>query len=439
MKGMSISMNSNSNGDNKKVLHRADILIPDVENMKAWSVVACDQYTSEPEYWDEVKKQVGGNPSTLNMIFPEIYLKTADFKGTIADINAAMHKYLSDNIFKEYKNSYIYIERKLKNGSIRKGIIGMIDLECYDFSVGSQSAIRATEGTVLERIPPRVAIREDAPLELPHVMLLIDDESKAVIESIGERKSDCKQIYSFDMMLNSGSISGYLLPDDISAELENGIDKLADGESFKKRYGAAPDKGVLLFAVGDGNHSLATARQCYLNLKEKIGSRALECKARYALVELVNLHDASLEFEAIHRVVFNVDAEDMLEALGRKYALSECGSAGSQRIDVVIGKSVKTVYITNPTLNLAVGSLQEFIDEYLKDKGEEAEVDYIHGENVVKSLCSQGKCIGFILPCMDKNDLFKTVILDGALPRKTFSMGEACDKRFYLESRRITE
>jgi len=419
-----------------KVLLPADILLPKTKNMTEWSVVACDQYTSEPAYWDSVKKTIGGLPSTYNLVFPEIYLKTADFDETISNINRSMASYISDNLFEEHKSTYIYTERTLRNGSVRKGIIGAIDLEDYDYNVGSQTAVRATEGTVLDRIPPRVQIRQNAPLEFPHVMLLIDDESKSIIEALGDKKASFKPAYDFDMMQNSGSIKGYFLPENEIAKIDASLEKMADKEVFSKHYDVN-DKGVLLFAVGDGNHSLATAKKCYMNLKNSIGEeKAMAHPARYALAEVVNLHDTSLDFEAIHRVVFDVDANDFYDSLAKYYKLSDSPTDNSQQIDVVISGTIKTVYITNPTLNLAVGSLQEFIDEYLSTHS--GEVDYIHGEDVVVKLSKEHlNSIGFILPSMDKNDLFKTVILDGALPRKTFSMGEACDKRFYLEGRKI--
>lgn len=418
------------------IMKPANILLPQVDDISAFSIVACDQYTSEPDYWNSVKEIVGEKPSALNLVFPEIYLKTADFDQTVNGINDKMQEYLTKNLFKEYQNAFVYVERTLKNGHIRRGIIGMIDLEEYDYSVGSGSAIRATEGTVLDRIPPRVKIREHAPIELPHVMLLIDDERKLVIEPLADKKSSLEQIYSFKMMKDSGSIEGYLLDDNSVKQVLSEIAKLAKPEYFQSRY-AVTDKELLLFAVGDGNHSLATAKKCYMNLKETLGEeQAKNHPARYALVELVNLHDNSLEFEAIHRVLFGVSPVAVVKALGEKYNLSAESTAASQRVDIVIGNTLQTVYITNPTLNLPVGSLQLFIDEYIAAQG--GDVDYIHGDEVVKALCKDEDAIGFILPSMDKNELFKTVILDGALPRKTFSMGEACDKRFYLEARKIS-
>lgn len=420
-----------------KIFNTADILIPK-EGLAEFSVVACDQYTSEPLYWEQVKTIAKGKPSAVNMVFPEIYLKTADFDKTVLDINSAIADYLTKDIFVQTNNACIYVERTLKNGNIRKGIMGVVDLECYDYSVGAQSAIRATEGTVLDRIPPRVKVRQDALLELPHVMLLIDDIDKSIIEPLALKKFKFKPAYDFKLMQDSGEIKGYFLDENSINAIDNGFLKLNDKDIFNKKYSVA-DKGVLSFAVGDGNHSLATAKKCYMNLKEKLGDEiALAHKARYALVEVVNLHDSSLEFEAIHRVVFDVESTDFMIELEKYYKISDTKLSNSQQITVVIGDTVKNVYITNPTLNLPVGSLQEFIDDYLlKNSGE---VDYIHGEDVVKSLCVEHKnSIGFILESMDKNDLFKTVILDGALPRKTFSMGEACDKRFYLEARKITE
>lgn len=416
------------------VFKKADILLYNQEDMTNWSVVACDQYTSEPEYWDKVKEMTNGKPSTYHLVFPEIYLKDDNFDKRIENINENMKKYLLENNFNEHKNAYFYVERKLKNGSIRKGIMGMVDLTCYDYEKGSESLIRATEGTVLERIPPRVKIRENAPLELPHVMLLIDDEEKSIIEPLEKNIGKFKKVYDFSLMQNSGSIKGYEIDDETANLLDEKISKLGDTEYFSKKYSVS-GKSVLQFAVGDGNHSLATARKCFLNLKEKIGDEALKSPARYALVELVNLHDSSLEFEAIHRVVFGVDPACMLLKFAEYYKLTDTFKKNSQEVTVVVGDTIKTVYIDNSTRNLSVGSLQDFIDDYLSRNS--GEVDYIHGEDVVKKLCKDKNSIGFILPCMDKNDLFKTVILDGALPRKTFSMGEASDKRFYLETRKI--
>ena len=421
---------------NNHIFKQANILLPQIPDISAFSTVACDQYTSEPDYWNSVKSIVRDKPSALHLVFPEIFLKTADFDKTVNSINTTMKRYLTEHVFKEYNHAFIYLERKLKNGNTRKGIMGMIDLEHYDYSVDAQSAIRATEGTVLDRIPPRVKIREHAPIELPHVMLLIDDENCNVIESLSTQKSSLQKIYSFDMMKDSGSIEGYLLDDSSATNFLEELDKFSDENYFHSRY-SVTDKELLVFAVGDGNHSLATARKCYMNLKETLGEeQAKNHPARYALVELVNLHDSSLEFEAIHRAVFDISPSHLMDAFAQTYNLSDVPTNDSQQVDVVIGDTTHSVYITNPSRNLPVGSLQVFLDEYVQKNG--GEIDYIHGDDVVRSLCKDKNTIGFILPSMDKNDLFKTVILDGALPRKTFSMGEACDKRFYLEARKIS-
>ena len=309
----------------------------------------------------------------------------------------------------------------------------MVDLEDYSYEKGSQTLIRATEGTVLERIPPRVKVRENASLELPHIMLLIDDEKKEIIEGLTSKVAEDDVVYDFDLMQNGGHIKGYKVPDNLINDIFGGLENLAKKEVFEEKY-QVKDKGVLLFSVGDGNHSLATAKACYENLKKVLPKEEYENHpARYALVEIVNLHSDALEFEPIHRVVFGVNPEHMIEELGKYYEISE--SPEGQRIEYVYNGVDKVIYIKNPKSNLAVGSLQMFIDEYIKENG--GKVDYIHGDDVTKELGSKEGNIGFLLPNMKKTDLFKTVILDGALPRKTFSMGHSYDKRYYLEARKI--
>ena len=307
-------------------------------------------------------------------------------------------------------------------------------MEDYSYEKGSQSLIRATEGTVLERIPPRVRVRENAKLELPHVMLLIDDEKKEIIEGLSNKVSDEDIVYDFKLMQNGGHVKGYKIPDNLVQNVFDGLEKLADKDNFETRYNVK-DKGVLLFSVGDGNHSLATAKACYENLKKTLPKEEYENHpARYALVEVVNLHSDALQFEPIHRVVFGVEPEKMIQELEKYYEISRTPCEG-QKIEYVYKDKEETLYIKNPKSNLAVGSLQMFIDEYIKQHG--GKVDYIHGDDVTKDLGRKEGNIGFLLPNVDKNDLFKTVILDGALPRKTFSMGHSYDKRYYLEARRI--
>lgn len=414
--------------------NRADILIPRGIDMTAWSVVACDQYTSQPEYWKEAEKETNGKPTALNIILPEVYLESDECEKRTENINAQMKKYISDGIFKTYRNCYIYVERTLKNGKIRRGIIGAADLEDYDYSKGSESPVRATEGTVSERIPPRLKVRMNAKLELPHVMILIDDRKKEILEYLNEKKSEMELIYDFDLMMDSGHLKGYLLNDELADYVEKKLETFSDKEYFEDKY-SVKNKNPLVFAVGDGNHSLATAKEYYNEVKKKYGEMALSMPARYALAEIVNLHDDSLEFEAIHRVMFNIDSEKIKREL-MKISSPEKNDIG-QKFVFVSGDSEETLYITKPTANLTVGTIQNFIDEYIRKNG--GEVDYIHGKDVVKNLSRDKNSCGFVFDAMNKNDLFKTVILDGALPRKTFSMGEACDKRFYTEARIIND
>ena len=409
-----------------------NILIPKNVDMHKWSVVACDQYTSEPKYWEEVENIVGDAPSTLKITLPEIYLERENVSERIQKINDEMDNLLNTNFFKTLSNSLVYLERTCSDGKVRKGIVGMVDLEDYSYEKGSQTLIRATEGTVLERIPPRVRVRENAKLELPHVMLLIDDEKKEIIEGLTDKVSSEDLVYDFDLMQNGGHIKGYKIPDNLTDAVFAGLEKLADKDNFEAKYNVK-DKGILLFAMGDGNHSLATAKACYENLKKEIGEKALSSKSRYALVELVNLHSDALEFEAINRVIFNTDKDKLLNSLKEYYTINKEGNG--QEFRVVTDNIDEAWYIENPKSNIAVGSIQMFLDDYLKDNV--GKIDYIHGEDVTKSLASKDNNVGFIFDAMAKEDLFKTVILDGALPRKTFSMGHANDKRYYLEARKI--
>lgn len=412
---------------------RGNILLPKNTDMTKWSVVACDQYTSEPEYWNDVEKIVGDVPSTLKLTLPEIYLEDENVSERIAKINSNMKALLDEDFFNEYKDSMIYLERTQSDGKIREGLIGVVDLEAYSYEKGAETPIRATEKTVIERIPPRVKIRENAPLELPHIMILIDDDKKQIIENLKNKVSEDDIVYDFDLMKNGGHVKGYLLNEETMDEVDKGLKELADKEVFAKKYDVN-NKEVLLFAMGDGNHSLATAKACYEKLKETMSEEEyLNNPARYALVELVNLHSPALEFEAINRVIFNTEPEKLLNSLKEYYQINKDGNG--QEIEVITNDVDEKWYIENPKSNIAVGSIQIFLDEYLKNN--EGKIDYIHGEETTKNLAKQSGNVGFIFEAMSKNELFKTVILDGSLPRKTFSMGHSYDKRYYLESRKI--
>lgn len=392
----------------------ANILLPAIVDVK-WPVVACDQFTSQPEYWYQAEEIVGDAPSTLKMILPEVYL-SEDTSGRISKINDTIAQYLDSSLFCEYNDAMIYVERTLPDGSVRYGLVGAVDLEAYDYSPTTDLPVRATEGTVLSRIPPRVEIRKDASAELPHVMLLADDPKKTVIEPLTARKGSFKKLYDVDLMLGGGHIAGYLLDAESIALVGNALNQLAESR----------DDGFLL-AVGDGNHSLATAKTCYEKWPNEYN--------RYALCELVNLHDDSLVFEPIYRVVFNVDAAALINA-AEQYLTANFGGENACTIRCIAGDDEKEITFNMPKGALPVGCLQEFLDEYLKGHPE-AEVDYIHGEDVTENLARKSNTAGFIFRGMEKGDLFDSVSLCGALPRKTFSMGEAASKRYYMECRKI--
>ena len=415
----------------------ADILLPKDCEYSKWSVVACDQYTSQPEYWQRVEEYVGRSPSTLRLILPESCLEGPNVETDIMEINNTMSRYLREGRFVEHPNTLFYVERTLDNGKVRRGLMGMVDLEQYDYEPGSSAPIRATEGTVLSRIPPRVAVRKNAPVELPHVMLLVDDPDQTVIEPLADQTDSMQVLYDFDLMERGGHIKGWELTEDQQAQVARALSALADPAKFNARYGTK-DEAVMLFAVGDGNHSLATAKECYERQKRLTPPEHwATLPARYALVELDNLHDASLEFEPIHRLVFGVKPEELLSALVEYYPGAKRGDgAGGHKLAYVYGETQGVVSVPDPAAQLPVGTLQNFLDWYLaRHKG--VRVDYIHGEDVARKLAAQPDTVGFLLPAMGKEELFPTVIRDGVLPRKTFSMGEAHDKRFYLEARKI--
>ena len=406
------------------IFSSAEIFLPDWNQVcpETWSVIACDQFTSSPEYWKQAEMLAGNAPSALHLILPELYLEQPDLHDRICKIHDTMKQYLEQGLLKAYDNAMIYTERIQSNGIIRTGIIGKIDLEAYDYHAGSQSPVRATEATVLERIPPRMKVRENALLELPHIMILINDEQKHVIEACGMQKNEMQLLYDTDLMLGGGHVSGWLM---------NDVQQNAFQERLQKLLNHA---GNLRFAMGDGNHSLATAKACYEKLKQEHPEQDFsQHPARYALAELVNLHSPALEFEAIHRIVTETNPAHLLEYLIQKLELSEIPS--EQEIVILQGTEQKKYYIHKPCSALAVGSLQMQLDNYLKQYS--GKIDYIHGIQTVTQLAQKPDSIGFLLPDMNKNLLFSSVEKDGVLPRKTFSTGHAEDKRYYMEARKI--
>jgi len=431
-----------------------EILLPRTgTNLEKWAVVACDQYTSEPEYWERVAAFVGDAPSALNLIFPEVYLDAPNPEGRIARIRDSMQALVTGHFF-EAAEGFVYVERTTGTGN-RKGLLACLDLEAYDYRKGARSLIRATEGTILERIPPRVKIRDGAPIEIPHIMVLVDDPGDSVLGPLGRLKDAQTPLYDFELMMGAGRLAGYRVP---SGPLEEGVldalAALANPGAFASKYDLAPGTPVLLYAMGDGNHSLATAKTIWDKTKAAADPAAVwNSPLRFALVEIVNLHDRALVFEPIHRVLFDVAPGRNLVEEAHAFFGGHCrysqsrspflmreevdGQAGRpHRIGVVTAGGCGILDVVAEGSQLPVGTLQVFLDAFLKSGGARG-IDYVHGTEALEALGQKPGNVGFHLPATPKNGLFKTVIVDGALPRKTFSMGEAWEKRFYLEARRL--
>ena len=376
---------------------------------------------------------VGSSPSTLHLVLPEVYLEQDDVGRRIAQINASMRAYLDSGLFYVLNDSYVYVERTVAPGRVRRGLVGKIDLEQYDYSADSRSLVRPTEGTVESRLPPRMRVREQAPLESPHIMVLVDDALHTVIEPLQKQKNAMEPLYDFDLMADGGHIAGWRVAGDLCAQVDAAMLFLLSGQQCCRgvcRECAPP----MLIAVGDGNHSLATAKACWEKIKPALSERERRVHpARYALAELVNLHDGALAFEPIHRVLFDVDPNSVLDALQKQ--LGACADGQGQVFTYAAGGRTGRLVVANPPSPLAAGTLQGFIDGYLAAHG--GAVDYIHGDDVVMELSKKPGTIGFLLPAMEKSQLFSAVREGGALPRKTFSMGHAYEKRFYLECRKI--
>ncbi|MGQ9800983.1 MAG: DUF1015 domain-containing protein [Candidatus Saccharicenans sp.] len=435
-----------------------DILLPRAEvDLQRWAVIACDQYTSEPEYWHRMEELVGDSPSTFHLIYPEVYLNAPDKDTRIARIQSTMKEYLKRELFRPL-SGMVYVERQTAHGW-RRGLLLCLDLEAYDFNPRASSLIRATEGTILERIPPRIKIREGAVLEVPHIMILIDDPANLTIGPATDHSRQLEKLYDFELMMDAGRLRGFLVNQPgVEDMILDGLRRLASQRDFEKRYNLPEGTPLLLFAVGDGNHSLATAKTIWEKTKAAT-SRPQELKnspLRYALVEVVNLHDDSLVFEPIHRVLFDVKNPQNLEQeishfFGGRVELREhhhyeelkavvnSRKAREQIAGLIKSDRFFSIRFQKPVHNLTVGSLQSFLDDYLKKK-RASSLDYVHGDESLLNLSRKNPDnLGFYLPAMDKEQLFPTVILDGALPRKTFSMGEAWEKRFYLEARKLVD
>ena len=396
-----------------KYFKSTDILLPKETPMESWAVIACDQFTSDHAYWKRVRMNAEGHPSTLNMILPEAELASSN-DATIDEINASMRKYLAENVFSTYPNCYVYIERTLVSGAIRQGMVGVVDLEHYHYDPSVHPKICATEMTVLERIPPRVAVRKDAELEFSHVLLLCEDPEFTLIEQVAAKKAQLPKLYEFDLMEGGGHIAAWLVSGDDASAFDAALD-LYEAQNT--------------YLVGDGNHSLVTAKTIYDQLKNKLPEDEVATHpARYAMVELENVHSDAMVFEPIHRVLFNTDAVKLLKDMD-----AICAPTGTC-VTWFSGDASGKIYIDTPKGELTVGVVQDFLDDWMKSNS--AEIDYIHGDAVAQ-LAKTENAIGFLLPTMDKSDLFPFVQGGRTLPRKTFSMGHGCEKRYYLEGRKI--
>lgn len=392
------------------------ILLPKVEDMQKWATIACDQFTSEEEYWKELYGFVGDSPSALNLVYPEIYLED-DTQNRIDKINANMREYVQAGIFSEIEEGLILTIRQTPFVKKRIGIIGAVDLEEYDFGQGKTPLVRATEGTIQERIPPRLRIRKDALIEFPHIMVLYDDDKCEIGEKLYEEKDCMQKLYDFKLNMNGGKIEGYLIKD-YKKVLEK-FDKLLEEKTLIEKYGKA-DK--FQFAVGDGNHSLATAKTHWENIKKGLSEEEKKNHpARFCLAEFVNIYDEGIYFEPIFRFVYDVDKKDFIEGLNKI----------SGNYSVFDGETLREVK-AEKSLPDTIKDIDKYVKEYTDSKG--GKVDYIHGEeNLTKLVKDNKRAVGIFLPKMDKKELFRYVSNSGALPRKTFSMGEGVEKRYYLE------
>lgn len=395
-------------------MNRADILLPRVDDMTAWATVACDQFTSEPDYWTQAEQRVGNAPSTLRLMLPEAWLNTPRENGAEARIARAMGDYVNQGRFDVLENSFVYLERTQPDGRIRRGLMAALDLEEYDFAPGSRARVRATEGTVEERLPPRVRIRSGALLEMPHVMVLMDDREDRVLGTLERAKEQMKPVYDFELMLGGGHIRGWQVSGEPADAAEAALASLEAPEVQREKYGDAARNGPMTYAVGDGNHSLAAAKRWWEQLRETLSpDERTAHPARYALVELCNIHEAALDFEPIHRVIFDTDKSAFAEALA----------------------SHRAEWETPETIGERVAAAESFCRSYAAAHG--GHIDYIHGDDTAREMGCRPNTCAVLLPPLRKDGLFLSVLTGGALPRKSFSMGHARDKRYYLECRRI--
>lgn len=397
------------------IVTSTDILLPRAEDMGAWSVIACDQFTSEPEYWAAAEERAAEKPSTLSLMLPEAWLHTARADGADGRIADTMRRYLAEGVFQTVPDSFIYVERTLSDGRVRRGLVAALDLEQYDFTGTQRTSVRSTEGTVEERLPPRVNIRRGAPLEMPHTLLLMDDRTDSVLSLAEKAKDTLEKVYDFDLMLGGGHIAGWRVSGETKAAVQSALDALDNAALQREKYGDAAENGKLTFAVGDGNHSLAAAKRFWEEKRETLPENERETDpARFALVEIENIHEPSLDFEPIHRVLFDTDTS----AFAAKFTARRTEWEAEDK-----------------TLGERVAAAESFCRAYIAAHG--GYIDYIHGDDTARSLGEKPNCAAVLLPPVEKSGLFLSVLKNGALPKKSFSMGNARDKRYYLECRKI--
>lgn len=403
-----------------KIFTSANILLPKTENYQNWAVVACDQYSSNPEYWNRVYETVQDTPSTLHVILPEAWLGSEKEMSHQAKIRPAMEAFLKQKLLEEHPDSFIYVERVLANGTIRQGLVGALDLEAYDYHCPTTHPVRATEATILERIPARAQIRKEAVLEFPHILLLLNDSKDILFQGLLSIRDELPVLYDFDLMENGGHITGRLVSGKYKAEIEAWLD------AYEKEVSIQDNP--LIYAVGDGNHSLAAAKSVWNLMKQGLDEeQSLIHPSRYALAELENLQHDSQKFEPIHRILKNVDVQALLASF------KQADPASAYPINWISGSQSGTIYLDSGISPLPLAVLQKHLDAWLEEHA--GEIDYIHGESDLEALAAKPDSVGFFLPAIEKDSLFETIVKDGSLPRKTFSMGHAHEKRYYLEGK----
>ena len=437
------------------------VLLPRPEvSLEEWAVIACDQHTSNPEYWEEAARLVGNRPSTLRLVFPEAFLEAPGRGGRIRAIHDHMESYLREGVLRPLEPGFVLVDRSTPHAASRKGLVAALDLERYSYAPGASTLIRTTEGTDPGRLPPRVEVRRGAVLEVPHILVLIDDPEATVIEPLFERPLPL--LYDTELMLGGGRVRGWRVTgEEAIQQVAGALARLAAPEAIAGRYGLE-DGLPALYAMGDGNHSFAAARQVWDGIRERAGGpeAAAGHPSRHALVELVNLHDPGLRFEPIHRVLFGVDGDELareMETFFRgqgsrtridafdspgswRRAREDLGSRGLHHLPFVAGRENGPprwgiVVVHDPRHDLEAASLDAFLTDLGARRG--LGLDYIHGEQEVTELGSRPGNAGLLSRSIDKGALFRTVLRGGPLPRKSFSLGEAEEKRYYMECRRL--